>query len=85
MAHFMFTVFSQLLREDERSCVLVWRRELPCYRLSKSNTWHPFATVFRSIASIYNAGLRASRGGSLMPRSLDHSFSSSIKFIFPKR
>jgi len=29
MAHFMFTVFSQLLREDERSCVLVWRRELP--------------------------------------------------------
>ena len=85
MAHFMFTVFSQLLREDEKSCILVWRRELPCYRLSKSNTWHPFATVFRSIASIYNGGLRAPRGGSLMPRSLDHSFSSSIKCIFPKR
>ncbi len=84
MAHFMFTVFSQLLREDERACVLVWRRELPCYRLSKSNTWQPFATVFRTIDPIYNGGLRISRGGSLMPRSLQYSFSSSIKFILPK-
>ena len=84
MAHFMFTVFSQLLREDERSCVLVWRRELPYYRLSKSKTWQPFATVFRTIASIYNGSLRISRGGSLMPRSLENSFSSSIKFILPK-
>ena len=28
MAHFMFTVSSRLLREDERSRVLVWRCEL---------------------------------------------------------
>jgi hypothetical protein len=44
MAHFMFTVFSRLLREDERSCVLVWRRELP------SLPSPPFASSYPVIA-----------------------------------
>jgi len=44
MAHFMFTVSSRLLREDERSRVLVWGRE------RSSLPSPPFVSSFPAIA-----------------------------------
>lgn len=36
MAHFMFTITSRLLREGERSCVLVWRRDSKLVMVAKN-------------------------------------------------